>query len=481
MTCKNVLNHQIPIEKYFEEISRIPRGIRAEKAVSDYVVSFAEARGLSVYQDEHWNVIVKKPAGPGGEGKAPLALQAHLDMVHAKTAESCHDFEKEPIELVLTDGILTAKDTTLGTDDGFGVSYILAILDDDSLSHPPLECIFTVQEESNNEGAQLLDKSKISADRMIGLDGDAERSTFVSCFCSDRLVMKKAYNFCSPQGKAYAVTIDELSMGVYQGVCHQECGNAIKMMARVLRQAALCGISLQIASWEGGKAENQNPFFSKAVIYTDSEETKLSEVLDHEFALMMEEFEDERYVGRLTAASCMDAPGNVLSASDSRAVLDLVYLMPSNLFHAADGGASASVNNIGVIRVEDGFAELIMSARSKHFSMERHVLEHCRMIGALYGFSVQQASRYSPWPYNKDSALRKLANQITLRESGFTMEEEVCPGGLELGWFFDGKPQLDVIQLGPDLENLHTPDERMDMESFHRVYALVCRMLAEIE
>lgn len=481
MSNQNVLNHDIPIEKYFEEISRIPRGIRAEKAISDYVVSFAETRGLSVYRDEYWNVIVRKPAGPGGESKVPVALQAHMDMVWAKLAESTHDFEKEPIELILADGVLTAKDTTLGADDGFGVSYMLAILDDDSLSHPPLECIFTVQEESNNEGAQYLDKSKISADRMIGLDGDRERSTFVSCFCSDRLVLTKDFAMTAPEGKAYTVTIDELSMGVYQGVCHQECGNAIKMMARVLRQAALSGMTLQIASIEGGKAENQNPFFCKAVIYTSAEEHAFYETLQSEFALMMEEFEDERYHGRLTTAPCMDAPAEALSAADSEVALDAVYLLPSNLFHAAEDGMSASVNNIGRISIEDGHGEILLSARSKHFSMERQLLEHCRMIGKLYGFSVQQASRYSPWPYNKDSALRKLANQITIEEHGFVMEEEVCPGGLELGWFFEGKPQLDVIQLGPDLENLHTPEEKMDMASFHRVYDLVVKMLAEME
>lgn len=217
MSGKNILNHVHPIEKYFEEISRIPRGIRNEKAISDYVVAFAKARNLDVYQDEYWNVIVKKPAGPGGENKAPIALQAHLDMVCAKTPDSAHDFEKDSIELILTDGVLTARDTTLGADDGFGVSYILAILDDKKLPHPPLECIFTVQEESNNEGAQFLDKSRISADRMIGLDGDSETSTFVSCFCSHRLVMEKNFERTLPKGKAYAVTVDELSMGGISG------------------------------------------------------------------------------------------------------------------------------------------------------------------------------------------------------------------------------------------------------------------------
>lgn len=481
MSGKNILNHVHPIEKYFEEISRIPRGIRNEKAISDYVVAFAKARNLDVYQDEYWNVIVKKPAGPGGENKAPIALQAHLDMVCAKTPDSAHDFEKDSIELILTDGVLTARDTTLGADDGFGVSYILAILDDKKLPHPPLECIFTVQEESNNEGAQFLDKSRISADRMIGLDGDSETSTFVSCFCSHRLVMEKNFERTLPKGKAYAVTVDELSMGVYQGVCHPECGNAIKMTARILMQALLSGVSLELVSWEGGKAENQNPFFSRAVIYTETEREELEKILRDEFALMMEEFEDERYVGRLQVESCADTQNQAMTASDSKALVEAVYLMPSNLVQSTLDGVSASVSNIGLIAVSGGHSQLTLSTRSKHFSMEKQVLQRCRSVGENHGFTVHTESRYSPWPYDKDSEMRSLANRIMLRERGCVMEEEVCPGGLELGWFFDGKDQLDVLQLGPDLEGLHTPEEKMDMASFHRVYDLLRNMLAEME
>ena len=228
------LNPQIPIEKYFEEISRIPRESGNEKAISDYIVAFAKSHELKYFRDEMWNVVVWKAASAGKEAAAPVMLQAHTDMVCAKIAESSHNFLKDPLTLKLQDNILRADGTTLGADDGFGVAYMLAVLADDTLSHPPLECVFTVQEETGTVGAKMLDKSILTAKRMINLDGDQERATFVSCACSDRVVLKETFTPMPTSESAVTLWLDGFSTGTYQGVTHPECGNVIKMAARLL-------------------------------------------------------------------------------------------------------------------------------------------------------------------------------------------------------------------------------------------------------
>ena len=193
MENTSVLNPQIPIEKYFEELSRIPRESGNEEAVSAYIVRFAQERGLSYTQDALWNDVIYKDASPDKQAAEPVILQAHMDMVCAKTAACSHDFQKDPIALHLEDGILTADGTTLGADDGFGAAYMLAVLEDDTLPHPPLECVFTVQEEMGTIGAEQLDESLLKAKRMINLDGDEEGATFEACSCSDRVLLDRSY------------------------------------------------------------------------------------------------------------------------------------------------------------------------------------------------------------------------------------------------------------------------------------------------
>ena len=189
-----VLDQTKPNQKYFEAICGIPHPSTEEKAVSDYVCSVAEKLGLNYEQDKFWNVIVRKPASKGYEDAPVVMLEGHMDMVCVKTPESTHDFSHDPIEIYVDDkGDIRAKDTTLGADDGFGAAYMLAVLEDDTLPHPPLECVFTVQEETGTIRAEQLDKSLLKAKRMINLDGDEEGATFVACSCSDRVLLDHSY------------------------------------------------------------------------------------------------------------------------------------------------------------------------------------------------------------------------------------------------------------------------------------------------
>ncbi len=476
-----VLDRGHALEYYFEEISRIPRESGNEKAVSDYVVAFAQKRGLAVYQDALWNVIIKKPASAEGVGKAPVILAAHLDMVCVKVPESNHDFTKDPIQLYVEQNVLRARGTTLGADDGFGVAIMLAVLDDDSLSHPPLECVFTVQEETGMIGAKYLDKSRLSGKRIISLDGDEEKTTSVSCACSDLVTLTKRYS-CQPVTEArIQIRVDDLYTGTYQGVTHPQCGNAIKMVARLLDALRQKGLSYQVVSWQGGTAENSNPFASQAVLAVKNPHT-IPAVLEKEFRLMMMELDDARYAGNLSLSMEAAVEVSALTPQDSDALTRLVHLMPNNLLQATIQGAEVgSINNIGTILVEDGQVEIKMACRSILDSSELQLVNHCTLLAELFGFASTVENRYASWPYNPDSKLRALANQITSRDYGYTLEEGICPGGQEVAIFLEGQEDFDALLLGAGLENLHRPDECMDLSAFHRVYRLVCLLLADME
>lgn len=230
-----VLNSEKPIQRYFEEISQIPRETEHEEMISDYIIKFAKDRNLWYRRDELWNVLVKKTASPGYENAKPVILQAHMDMVCARTNDSTHDFRKDPIEFVLNGKHLTAKDTSLGADDGFGVAYILAILDDDTLKHPALECVFTTQEEHKTMvGAEHFDVSDLTAKRMIGLDGDGETVTFVSSACSDLITIERTTQRVPVLDTVCAFEISKLTGSVIRGVNNPECANAVKMSFRLL-------------------------------------------------------------------------------------------------------------------------------------------------------------------------------------------------------------------------------------------------------
>lgn len=471
------LNPQIPIEKYFEEISQIPRESGNEKAISDYIVAFAKSHGLKYFRDEMWNVVVWKAASAGKEAAAPVMLQAHTDMVCAKIAESFHNFLKDPLTLKLQDNILRADGTTLGADDGFGVAYMLAVLADDTLSHPPLECVFTVQEETGTVGAKMLDKSILTAKRMINLDGDQERATFVSCACSDRVVLKETFTPMPTSESAVTLRLDGFSTGTYQGVTHPECGNVIKMAARLLHRLTVCGVSYRLVNWHAGTAENFNPLEGEVTFITNAPRAEVELLLQSEFTLILKEINEAQYNGCLHLQFDVSA-SEALTPQDSERLVNVLWLMPNNTFHASIEEA-LTINNIGTVSLEKGTFQVVMSCRSKLGSCEKQLVQHCMTLAQGLGLKVETQVRYSPWPYIEHSPMREMANQTAMELYGYTLEEEVCPGGLEIGYFFTDD-DFDAVMLGPDLKHLHTPEEAMDMASFHRVYALLCAMLKQM-
>lgn len=481
-----ILDQKVPIEYFFEKISSIARNIGEEKNISNYIVDFAKEKNFWVHQDNLWNVIIKKPATKGYENSSPVILQAHLDMVCIKTPENPHDFEKDPIELIVDNGNIIANGTTLGADDGYGIAYILAILDNKEIEHPPLECVFTTQEESENVGVQHLNFELLNGKRIIGLDIDSEHSTYVSCFCSDKIILEKNFKLNSHNGLWCQLSIINMESDVIAGVIHPECGNAIKIIARLLNSLLQHDIQIYIKEMYGGLRENSIPLQCKTEFAFDKFEfDKVKYILENEFSNIKNEMGMQHFKADLSMEKSYSNKESIdkqcLSSTDSETIVNVLYMIPNNLFqYDIEKNEVISINNVGLLKIIDGQFELTSSARSRYTSSEQQLVEHIKLIAKNHKLNCVVSERYRTWKYNEDSELRKIAAEILLEEQKVKLHEDICLGGLELAYFSKQIPELDVFCLGADVQNCHTTSESLNLKSFHRSYGVLLKILKRL-
>ncbi|MBR3151717.1 MAG: beta-Ala-His dipeptidase [Erysipelotrichaceae bacterium] len=463
---------------YFNEISKIPRGSRNEKGISDYIVNFAKEHGFTYRQDEVWNVIVNKPAAKGYEKAEPVILQAHIDMVCEKNKNVEHDFEKDPLELYVDEeGWLHAKGTTLGADDGHGVAYMLAILDEPELPAPALQCVFTAMEEIGLLGAIALDASDLHAKRYINLDAGGENQTCVSCSGGARAVMTKKLNFKETDAPAYQLQVRGLKGGHSGGLIHLERGNAILLAARILEEMADTVKDLRIADFNGGLKFNAIPREADITFVTMTSVGDLNELLKKSADKIKAElqFSDEGFFAELVE---IDPVTEAIGKKKTREILDFLTVIPNGLQHRsmAIEGLTTSSLNAGVAYVKDGvfyIDDLIRSAAASHSDTTIRQLE---ILCPLFGFEFTLNDRYYGWEYEPKSKLREILRKV-LKEKGIEMKEKTTHGGLECGVFRGKIPGLDIVTYGPISTGEHTPDEKMDLASFDRAYENLVEVL----
>ena len=341
----SVLDENVAIFKYFEEISKIPHGSFHEEKIADYVENFAKEHNFKYVRDDMNNVIIYKNATPGYKEHDTVMLQAHMDMVCEKNKDVDFDFETDALNLYVEDGWLKAKGTTLGADDGFGVSYMLAILSDDTLKHPNLECVFTVQEEVGLLGSINLKKEYFNAKKMIGLDGGGEISTCTTTSGGRYAYVDKTCAFEEVNKPTYKLTVKGLDGG-HSGACiDQEKGNSIKILFRVLQTLK----DIQIVSVNGGLKENAIPREAEATFVSDIKPNieQITADLKTEF-----EFSDSKLDIQLEET---DKATKAFTLKDTNELITLYYLLPNGLQHksmAIEGLTLASLN-LGKLRTED--------------------------------------------------------------------------------------------------------------------------------
>ena len=469
---------------YFEEISKIPRGSGNTKVVSDYCVDFAKKRNLYVRQDELNNVIIKKAATTGYEGKPAVIIQGHLDMVAEKDSDSNHDFMKDPIKLIVDEDFITADKTTLGADDGIAVAAGLALLDDENLKHPELEVIFTVDEETGMDGAKGLDMSDINGKYMLNLDSEDDGIITVGCAGGKSAEVKFDMELAEVAGVIYQLKVSGLKGG-HSGVeIHNERANANILIARVLKYIN-DRIAIRITNMNGGSKDNVITKESSGIFvlhgHEDVEEKKarLLQIFDEVVSIIKNEFSvsdkdinislSNGEYGIFYAAS-RKATDNIL------AFMNVVPFGPQYRVPNMNGLVETSLN-MGILKTDKGILDISMSIRSSVKSRKQLIADKIETLAKLTGGEFTSGGEYPEWAYKADSPLQKLLCNVYREKFGEQLKIDVIHAGLECGYILEKKPELDVVSFGPQMYDIHTTDERVSISSVSKMYEFVKAIL----
>lgn len=468
----HVLDQDFLPEKYFEEICCYPHGSGHEKPLSDYLVRFAQQHGLRYKQYPNWNVIIYKPASAGYEDHAPVMLQAHIDMVCEKEPGSDHNFETDPISIYVENGILRADGTTLGADDGVGVAYMLSFLEDDSIPHPPLECVFTVQEEVGLIGSKELAFEDITAKRMIGLDDMGGSTCYISSCGSQYMTTHKDFEFSHCDGSGFRIEVSGLSGG-HSGVSiSKEKGNAIKLVSRVLLELSK-QYPLRIVSIDGGGKDNIIPASCTAVFVCDASYKDLNKaVLMIEQTFQTElEFSDSD-VSLTLAAQNVDW---VLSRKDSEELITYLFLLPNGFRHKSMKitDLTTASENLANIKTDNSGLTIRYLVRSELDSRLEEMADEIILLGGIFGFETVLGNHSPGWKYEEHSDVREKLFAAYRKVTGGEMKPLAEHGGLETSFISGGILGIDIATCGPLCEGYHTPKECLDLHSFRIIYEVL--------
>lgn len=470
-----------PVFHYFAEISKIPRSSGNEKAISDYLVSFAKERNLEVIQDESLNVIIKKPASKGYEDKPPVILQGHMDMVCEKNEETVHDFRKDPIRLRIVKDMLYATNTTLGADNGIAVAYALALLDTNDLIHPALEIVMTTEEETTMKGAHSVDPSHFKGTLFINLDSEEDGTFLVSCAggVTGRLSIPVVCEATSAELHPYRMTIRGLKGGHSGMAIHKGRGNANKLMGRILYDLS-SSIPYTLHALNGGLKTNAIPREASAVISLDdshsgtlqNEVYKWNEMLKTE--LRVSDPDVEVKVKRLD-----NHVQTAFSDKTTEKIISALMLTPSGVQTMSMDieGMVESSTNLGVVTTQGHEVKLENEIRSSVKSLKTHIVNQLDVTAQSLGGKFTTDSDYPEWGYNADSTIRPLFEKTYKEMFGQEAKVMGIHAGLECGIFAEKIPDLDAISLGPDMFDVHTPNEHLSIPSTIRTWDYLLAVL----
>ena len=467
---------------YFEEISQIPRGSGNEKGIADFIENFAKERGLFCIRDEHNNVFVRKNASKGYENEPGIMLQGHTDMVCEKNASTVHDFENDGLKLYVDDGWLKAKGTTLGGDDGVAVAAMLYALDDETLLHPELECLFTTGEETGLYGATGFDYSVVRSKKLINLDSEAEGVATVSCAGGIGFNFTlKADRFPILNGfKPIKIEISGLSGGHSGEDIIREKGNANIILLRILSELYEKH-PFNLVTISGGTRGNAIPREASAVIVTSEPKEAMDFINEYKNTVLSWLPSSDNGL-KIRVAKAKGEFLTMISFSDTSKLLSLSMLMPNGVISRIPSNLEMveTSNNLGVItdRAEEGIVFVYHGRSSLDSKMDLMETGAARIAKRL-GLQLEVEGRYSGWPMNPDSPLAetfKVAAKQVLGE-GFSPRTAAIHAGLECGIICGAVKNLDAISIGPELKDIHSPNEKLNLASFERMWQIVKLML----
>lgn len=470
--------------KYFDEITKVPRPSKKEEKIIKYLEDFAKEHNLAVKKDKVGNILISKPATPGYEHLQTVILQSHMDMVCEKNSDVQIDFENDPIETIIDGEWVKANGTTLGADNGLGVAAELALLASNDIEHGPIECLFTVDEETGLTGAQELESGFMTGEILLNLDSEDEGEIFIGCAGGKGTTATFTYT-PQPVNDALSYTrvdIKGLRGGHSGGDIHQGLGNANKILARFLYLLAE-EVEFTLCSIDGGNLHNAIPRESHAVIGLKMADREKARVIANHFAAEIEneyKFADPAIKIEMGTT---DKPEFSLADELKFNLIHSLNACPHGVYgmsHEIEGLVETSTNLASVKMKEGNQIVVVTSQRSSVNSAKEGLANQVASTFLLAKAEVVQGDGYPGWAPNADSKILKVANETYKKLFGKEPKIMAIHAGLECGLFLEKYPYLDMISFGPTMRDVHSPNERMEIKTVDMWWRHLLEMLKNI-
>lgn len=468
---------------YFEEISNIPRGSKYNTKISNYLVSFAREHNLSYKQDAYENVIIWKEASKGYEHCETVMIQGHMDMVCEKESHIEHDFTTEPLDLIVEEDFVYANGTTLGGDDGIAIAYALAILDDDTLAHPPLEVVITTDEEIGMDGAFGLDTSELKAKYMLNIDSEEEGILLSSCAGGmTSTCMLPKLDIVTKEGTKMNVKILGLQGGHSGAEIHKNRTNANRLLGRLLGTLEKNQIEYSVIQMNGGLKDNAIPREAEIELVTKDVE-KVKEVIEKFEIVIKKELRASEPNVVVTIKEEETGSYEVWKKELEKKVYMMLTYAPNGIqtMSAEIEGLVESSLNLGIFKTEADNIIFSFSVRSSVSSYKQYLSEQLENLIVFLGGVYEKKGEYPGWEYNPDSKLRGVMCEVYREQYGTEVKVEAIHAGLECGIIAEKMPGIDIVSFGPDIFDIHTPKEKLSISSAKRVYEYIVKVLEKMK
>lgn len=470
--------------EYFEEICKIPRPSKSEEQITSYLLDFATKNRLEAKCDNVGNVLMRKPAIPGMEKLKTVILQSHLDMVGEKESSSSHDFSRDPIVAVRNGEWIRANGTTLGADDGIGIAAQMVILENKDLVHGPLECLFTVDEESGMTGAKYLEPGFMEGKILINLDSEDEGELFIGCAGGIDTLGTFRFKTEKPENRSesFRVSVSGLNGGHSGDEIHKSPGNSIKILNRFLWNASN-EYGLRLALFDGGNMRNAIPrdayaLFSVPATKASGLESYFS-LFEETLSIELMDFEPGFHI----ELSRTELPEQVLATEAQMNFLKAIYACPHGVINwspTLEGLVETSTNLASVKFPDPDRAVVITSQRSSVESAKKDIADRVGNCLELGGGIIEHTDGYPGWNPNPDSDLLNLTEAAYKDLFGQDPVVRAIHAGLECGLILEKYPGLDMLSFGPTIRGAHTPTERIHIESTEKFWKLLLEVLRRI-
>ena len=468
--------------KHFYALTQVPRPSGFLKPIQEFLLNFGKSLKLESFMDDAGNVIIRKPATPGMENRKGVILQAHMDMVPQKNNDKVHDFTKDPIETIIDGEWVKANGTTLGADNGMGVAAIMAVLEDNSLKHGPLEALITADEETGMYGAFGLKPGTVNGEILLNLDSEDEGELYIGCAGGMDVTATLQYKEVEPDKDDIAVKVTLKGLrGGHSGLeINQGRANANKLLVRFVREA-IASYEARLASWEGGNMRNAIPREAHAVLTIPAEnEAELLGLVKYCEELFNEEYSAIETPITFTAER-VELPKGEVPEEIQDNLIDAIFACQNgvmrNIPTIPDTVETSS--NLAIIIIADGKADFKILARSSSDSMKEFLTTSLECCFSMAGMKVEMTGGYSGWQPNVETPILHAMKKSYKEQFGVEPAVKVVHAGLECGIIGAVMPNLDMISFGPTLRSPHSPAERVLIPTVKKFYDFLVATLEQ--